>query len=89
MTVNHDVAGSSPAGGAIYVVRKDYYTQKSLINLSENEKRKYLFLKQITTLNSFKERNAISKEQYDISYNGLVSKMEITEEELHDWLSDN
>ena len=31
MTVNHDVAGSSPAGGAIYVVRKDYYTQKSLI----------------------------------------------------------
>ena len=31
MTVNHDVAGSSPARGAIYVVRKDYYTQKSLI----------------------------------------------------------
>ena len=30
-SVNHDVAGSSPAGGAIYVVRKDYYTQKSLI----------------------------------------------------------
>ena len=31
VTVNHDVVGSSPTGGAIYVVRKDYYTQKSLI----------------------------------------------------------
>ena len=31
LTVNQGVAGSSPAGGAIYVVRKDYYTQKSLI----------------------------------------------------------
>lgn len=66
-----------------------YEAEQSPLNLSENEKRKYLFLKQLTTLNSFKERNAISKEQYDISYNGLVSKMEITEEELHDWLSDN
>ena len=31
MTVNHGVVGSSPTGGAIYVVRKDYYAQKSLI----------------------------------------------------------
>ena len=66
-----------------------YEAKQSPLNLSENEKRKYLFLKQIATLNSFKERNAISKEQYDISYSGLVSKMEITEEELRDWLSDN
>ncbi len=66
-----------------------YEAEQSPLNLSENEKRKYLFLKQIATLNSFKERNAISKEQYDISYSGLVSKMEITEEELRDWLSDN
>ena len=66
-----------------------YEAEQSPLNLSENEKRKYLFLKQIATLNSFKERNAISKEQYDISYSGLVSKMEITEEELLDWLSDN
>ena len=66
-----------------------YGAEQSPLNLSENEKRKYLFLKQIATLYSFKERNAISKEQYDISYSGLVSKMEITEEELHDWLSDN
>ena len=29
MTVNHDVAGSSPAGGAIFVVRKSYNRQKA------------------------------------------------------------
>ena len=52
------------------------------------KKRKYLFLKQIATLNLFKERNAIGREQYDISYNGLVSKMEITEEELQEWLKE-
>lgn len=40
----------------------------------------------MNTLNSFRERNAISKEQYDISYNGLVSKMGITDEELKEWL---
>ena len=60
--------------------------ERSLIELTENEKRKYLFLKQVNTLNAFKERNAISKEQYDISYNGLVSKMGITDEELKEWL---
>ena len=63
--------------------------EQSPFNLSDKEKRKYLFLKQISTLNLFKERNAISREQYDISYKGLISKMEITEEELRDWLSDN
>lgn len=56
------------------------------INLSADEKRKYLFLKQIHTLKAFRERNAISKEQYDISYHGLISKMEITEKELKEWL---
>lgn len=56
------------------------------INLSADEKRKYLFLKQIHTLKAFRERNAISKEQYDISYNGLISKMEITEKELKEWV---
>ena len=44
---------------------------------------------QINTLNAFRERNAISKGQYDISYNGLISKMGITEKELTEWLSDN
>ena len=63
--------------------------EQNLFNLSAGEKRKYLFLKQIATLTSFKERNAISREQYDISYQGLISKMEITEEELRDWLSEN
>ena len=56
--------------------------EQSPLELSESEKRKYLFLKQINTLNAFRERNAISKEQYDISYNGLISKMGITEKEL-------
>ena len=59
------------------------------INFSADEKRKYLFLKQIHTLEAFRERNAISKEQYDISYHGLISKMGITEKELTEWLSDN
>lgn len=63
-----------------------YEAEQSPLNLSENEKRKYLFLKQIATLNSFKERNAISKEQYDISYHGLISKMGITDKELKGWL---
>ena len=60
--------------------------ERSPLELSEDEKRKYLFLKQINTLNAFRERNAISKEQYDISYNGLVTKMEITDKELKEWL---
>ena len=55
-------------------------------DLSAEDKRKYLFLKQINTLNAFRKRNAISKEQYDIDYNGLISKMGITEEELQRWL---
>lgn len=62
---------------------------RSPLELSESEKRKYLFLNQINTLNAFRERNAISKEQYDISYNGLISKMGITEKELTECLSDN
>ena len=55
-------------------------------DLSAEDKRKYLFLKQINPLNAFHKRNAISKEQYDISYKGLISKMGITEEELQRWL---
>ena len=61
--------------------------ERSPLELSEQEKRKYLFLKQVNTLNAFRERNAISKEQYDISYYGLVSKMMITDKELQEWLS--
>ena len=62
--------------------------EQNLFNLSAKEKRKYLFLKQVSTLNSFKERNAISREQYDISYNGLVLKMGVTDKELQEWLNE-
>ena len=62
-----------------------YEEEQSPVNLSDEEKRKYLFLKQIATLNLFKERNAISREQYDISYNGLITKMNIAEQELQEW----
>ena len=50
-----------------------------------DEQRKFLFLKQIRTLDTLKEHGAISGEQYEISYNGLVSKMHITEKELKEW----
>ena len=60
--------------------------EQILADLSAEDKLKYLFLKQINTLNAFRKRNAISKEQYDIDYNGLISKMGITEEELQRWL---
>ena len=52
-----------------------------------DEQKKFLFLKQVHTLDTLKEYGAISKEQYDISYNGLVTKMHITEEELKEWTS--
>ena len=50
-----------------------------------DEQKKFLFLKQIHTLDTLKEHGAISKEQYDISYNGLIIKMHITEQELKEW----
>lgn len=53
-------------------------------DLSAEDKRKYLFLKQINTLNAFRKRNAISKGHYDISYKGLISKMGITEDNCKD-----
>ena len=44
-------------------------------NLSPDEKKKQLFLKQKHTLDLFFERNAISKEQYDKSLGDLREKM--------------
>lgn len=41
-----------------------------------------LFIKQKETLDAFVSRDAISKEQYIISLNGLIEKMHITKEEL-------
>ena len=64
----------------------DKTTKQMTIGSTNDERRKYLFLKQIATLKAFRERNVISKEQYDISYNGLVTKMNITEQELQEWL---
>ena len=64
----------------------DNTTELTLIGSTNEEKRKYLFLKQIATLKAFRDRNAINKEQYDISYNGLVTKMGITGQELQEWL---
>lgn len=54
--------------------------------INENDKRKFLFLRQVETLNTFLSNGAINKSQYDFSYNGLVTKMNISEEELSEWL---
>lgn len=44
-------------------------------NLTPEEKKKQLFLKQKKTLDLFLERNAISKAQYDKSLGDLIEKM--------------
>ena len=44
--------------------------------LSPEEKKWQLFLNQKATLDAFLERNAISKQQYDKSFNDLKIKME-------------
>ena len=44
-------------------------------NLSPEEKKKELFIKQKHTLDLFLERNAISKSQYDKSLGDLREKM--------------
>ena len=50
-------------------------SQTSWENLTQEEKKKRLFLKQKQTLDLFLERNAISKAQYDKSLGDLVEKM--------------
>ena len=52
-------------------------SQTSWENLTPEEKKKRLFLKQKQTLDLFLERNAISKAQYDKSLGDLVEKMEM------------
>ena len=44
-------------------------------NLTPEEKKKQLFLKQKKTLETFLERNAISQAQYDKSLGDLIEKM--------------
>ena len=46
-----------------------------VIEVSKNQKE---------LLDTFVSRDAISKEQYDISLNGLIEKMKITKEELEE-----
>ena len=48
-------------------------------NLSVEEKKKQLFLRQKELLDMFLEKNAISKAQYDKSLGDLRLKMEINE----------
>ena len=43
--------------------------------LSPEEKRMQLYLRQVKTLNDFLERGAISKEQYEKSFGDLTEKM--------------
>lgn len=45
-------------------------------NMTPEEKKKELFLRQKKTLDLFLERNAISKAQYDKSLGDLVEKWE-------------
>ena len=52
-------------------------SQTSWEDLTPEEKKKRLFLKQKQTLDLFLERNAISKAQYDKSLGDLVEKMGI------------
>ena len=56
--------------------------------LNLRNKRKYLFLRQVETLDGFLENGAISRAQYDFSYTGLVTKMNISKDELTDWLEE-
>lgn len=44
-------------------------------NLSDYEKKRQLFIRQTTMLDTMLKTGAVSKEQYDISYNGLKQKM--------------
>ena len=60
-------------------------------NFSNNEiqnNRKYLFLRQVEMLDKFLKNGAITRAQYDFSYSGLVTKMNVTDEELSEWLGE-
>ena len=48
-------------------------------------KRKYLFVRQKEMLDGFLKNGAISPSQYEFSYFGLITKMNITKEELAEW----
>jgi len=50
-----------------------------------DEQKKFLFLKQVNMLDTLLSHGAISREQYGVSYNGLVVKMGVTDAELEQW----
>ena len=50
-------------------------------SLSDEEKKRLLFHQQKKTLDTFLERGAISKAQYDKSLHDLIEKMEINTNE--------
>ena len=54
-------------------------TQTEWEQMTPEEKKKQLFLRQKHTLDLFLERNAISKAQYDKSLGDLIEKMGIKE----------
>ena len=51
----------------------------------ERERKKRLFLMQKSTLDTFLNNGALTHEQYMFSYNGLLTKMNISEKELSEW----
>ncbi len=54
-------------------------------SLRFDPKKKQLFLSQTETLNTFLANGAISREQYNTSFYGLITKMSITQDELDAW----
>ena len=54
--------------------------EHQMLDLSHSEKKHQLFLSQIQTLDSFLERGAISKQQYEKSLHDLRVKIGETEE---------
>ncbi len=58
-----------------------YMDEKEWENLSPEEKKKELYLKQKRLLDTFLGRNAISKAQYDKSLHDMTEKMEMQDVE--------
>lgn len=51
----------------------------------ERERKKRLFLMQKSTLDTFLQNGALTREQYMFSYEGLVTKMNVSAEDLAEW----
>ena len=50
-----------------------------------DKQKKDLILRQVKTMEILLEHGAISREQFEFSYNGLVTKMGVTDKELAEW----